>query len=84
MELDGDPLQNLDAFEQIVRCMKEAGIGYGSINHPVDRDPICGYTGIIGDVCPRCGRREGEGISPEKLRELQRQYPGVPQFVGIE
>lgn len=84
VELDGDPLQNLDAFEQIVRCMKEAGIGYGSINHPVDRDPICGYTGIIGDVCPRCGRREGEGISPEKLRELQRQYPGVPQFVGIE
>ena len=29
--------------------MKESGIGYGSINHPVDRDPVCGYTGIIGD-----------------------------------
>ena len=58
VELDGDPLQNLDAFEQIIRCMKESGIGYGSVNHPVDRDSVCGYTGIIGDRCPRCGRTE--------------------------
>ena len=70
VELDGDPTQNLDAFEAVVRYMKESGIGYGSINHPVDRDPICGYTGIIDDVCPRCGRREGEAISIEKLRQL--------------
>ena len=70
IELDGDPTQNLDAFEAVVRYMKECGIGYGSINHPVDRDPICGYTGIIGDVCPRCGRREGEAVSIEKLRQL--------------
>ena len=70
IELDGDPAQNLEAFEQIVRFMKECGIGYGSINHPVDRDPVCGYTGIIGDVCPRCGRREGEGVPIEKLRKL--------------
>jgi len=60
VELDGDPLQNLSAFEKVVRCMKESGIGYGSINHPVDRDPVCGYTGIIGDTCPKCGRRESE------------------------
>ncbi|MBE6853190.1 MAG: anaerobic ribonucleoside triphosphate reductase [Ruminococcus sp.] len=60
VELDGDPLQNLSAFEKVVRCMKESGIGYGSINHPVDRDPVCGYTGIIGDICPKCGRREDE------------------------
>lgn len=58
IELDGDPLKNLEAFEQVVRCMKENGVGYGSINHPVDRDPCCGYTGIIDDVCPQCGRRE--------------------------
>ena len=58
VELDGDPLKNLDAFEQVVRCMKEEGVGYGSINHPVDRDPVCGYTGIIDEVCPCCGRRE--------------------------
>ena len=60
IELDGDPSDNLEAFEQIVRCMKECGVGYGSINHPVDRDCVCGYTGIIGDVCPKCGRRKGE------------------------
>ena len=70
IELDGDPLKNLDAFEQVVRYMKECGIGYGSINHPVDRDPVCGYTGIIDEVCPRCGRREGEAVSVQKPREL--------------
>jgi len=70
IELDGDPVKNLDAFESVVRFMKESGIGYGSINHPVDRDPVCGYTGIIDEVCPRCGRREGEGIPLEKLRQL--------------
>ncbi len=70
VELDGDISQNLEAFESVVRCMKEAGIGYGAINHPVDRDPVCGYNGIIGDVCPRCGRRDGEGVSLEKLQKL--------------
>ncbi len=60
IELDGDPLSNLAAFEKVVRFMKEQGIGYGSINHPVDRDPVCGYTGIIGDKCPKCGRSEAE------------------------
>ncbi len=58
IEMDGDPLKNLDAFEAVVRCMKESGIGYGSINHPVDRDPVCGYTGIIDNECPKCGRVE--------------------------
>lgn len=70
IELDGDPLKNLDAFEQVVRYMKECGVGYGSINHPVDRDPVCGYTGIIDEVCPRCGRREGEPVSVERLKQL--------------
>ena len=58
VELDGDPLKNLDAFEKIIRCMKESGVGYGSINHPVDRDPVCGFTGIIDNECPMCGRKE--------------------------
>ena len=58
VEMDGDPSKNLKAFEAIVRCMHDNGIGYGSVNHPVDRDPICGYNGIIYDVCPRCGRSE--------------------------
>ena len=78
VELDGDTCKNLPAFETVIRYMKEQGIGYGSINHPVDRDPVCGYTGVIGDVCPRCGRREGEGISIEKLRELRKKFPDVP------
>lgn len=69
VELDGDPLNNLEAFEKVVRTMKEAGIGYGSINHPVDRDPICGYTGIIGDTCPSCGRAE-ENIKFERIRRI--------------
>ena len=70
IELDGDPSENVEVFEKIVRIMKEEGIGYGAINHPVDRDPVCGYVGIIGDVCPRCGRRDGEGVSIERLRKL--------------
>lgn len=70
VELDGDPLENLGAFEKIVRYMKESGIGYGSINHPVDRDPVCGYTGIIGDVCPCCGRKEGEPLTVEVYRKI--------------
>ncbi len=85
VELDGDTANNVEAFESVVRCMHDAGIGYGSINHPVDRDPVCGYVGVIGDVCPRCGRREGEPISEAKLRELRKMYPGgVPTFCGCE
>ncbi len=84
VELDGDTARNVEAFESVVRCMHDFGIGYGSINHPVDRDPICGYVGIIGDVCPRCGRREGEEIAPERVEELKRLYPQMPAFQGIE
>lgn len=70
VELDGDPTKNLAAFERIVRHMKEAGIGYGSINHPVDRDPLCGYNGIINDICPCCGRTEYIQIK-EKIRRIK-------------
>ncbi|HIQ58519.1 MAG TPA: anaerobic ribonucleoside triphosphate reductase [Candidatus Merdivicinus intestinavium] len=78
VELDGDTCKNIKAFEAVIRCMKEAGVGYGSVNHPVDRDPVCGYTGVINDVCPRCGRREGEPVSIERLNELRKKYPDVP------
>lgn len=67
IEMDGDPTKNLDAFEAVVRAMHDAGIGYGSINHPVDRDPVCGYNGIIGDSCPKCGRQEEE-VHFERIR----------------
>lgn len=72
VELDGDPLENLEAFEQIIRCMKESGIGYGSVNHPVDRDPACCYTGIIGDRCPRCGRAENQPtVTKERIKRIK-------------
>ena len=67
VELDGDTVNNVDAFESVVRIMHDNDIGYGAINHPVDRDPVCGYVGVIKDVCPRCGRHEGEGVEMEKV-----------------
>lgn len=70
IELDGDPTKNLDAFESVIRCMKENGIGYGSINHPVDRDPKCGYNGIINDECPNCHRHETESEPFERIRRI--------------
>ena len=70
IELDGDVTENVEAFESVVRMMKEAEIGYGAINHPVDRDPVCGYVGVIKDVCPGCGRREGDPIPAELLKNL--------------
>ena len=71
IEMDGDPTENLDAFEAVIRCMKENNIGYGSVNHPVDHDPVCGYTGIINDECPKCGRREGDGNPDfERIRRI--------------
>ncbi len=70
IELDGDTVNNVEAFESVIRLMKELGIGYGAINHPVDRDPICGYVGVINDVCPGCGRHEFEGVPIEHLTEI--------------
>jgi len=72
VELDGDTSNNLEAFETIIRAMKESGIGYGSVNHPVDRDPICGYSGVIeGFVCPKCGRNEkNSDIKFERIRRI--------------
>lgn len=77
IELDGDPLKNLDAFEKVVKYMYDAGIGYGAVNHPVDRDEVCGYTGIIEDVCPRCGRRDGEPMTLEMWHKIK-GYAGAP------
>ena len=71
IELDGDTANNVEAFESVIRLMKEAGIGYGAINHPVDRDPVCGFVGVIGDVCPGCGRHEFEGVPIEHLNDCK-------------
>ena len=70
IELDGNTVMNTDAFESVIRLMKESGIGYGAINHPVDRDPVCGYVGVIGDVCPGCGRKEFDSVPLEVINSL--------------
>lgn len=70
IELDGAAKNNLEAFEQLIRAMKENNIGYGSINHPIDRDPLCGYTGIIDDVCPGCGRNAHFDPPIERIRRI--------------
>jgi ribonucleoside-triphosphate reductase len=70
VELDGDTCKNLAAFESIIRCMKDNGIGYGSVNHPVDRDPICGFNGIIDNECPKCHR--SEEIDEPKFERIRR------------
>ena len=69
VEVDGDIAKNPDAFERIIRHMHDSGIGYGSINHPIDRDPICGYNGIIDDNCPKCGRSE-DSVKFERIRRI--------------
>ncbi len=69
VEVDGDVANNLEAFEKIVRMMRETNIGYGAINHPLDRDPVCGYNGIINDECPLCHRQEEE-IPFERIRRI--------------
>ena len=71
VEMDGDPSRNIDAMEDIVRLMRKANIGYGSINHPLDYDPVCGYRGVIkGSVCPKCHRDEHEGQSFQRIRRI--------------
>ncbi len=71
VEIDGDPLKNLDAMEDIVQLMRKSGIGYGSINHPIDRDAVCGYQGVIeGETCPKCGRNENDGEAFQRIRRI--------------
>lgn len=84
VELDGDTSKNVEAFESIVRFMHDCKMGYGSVNHPVDRDPACGYVGVIGDACPRCNRKDGEAISDEMIQHLRKHYPYLPSLQGIQ
>lgn len=69
VEVDGNPFQNLESFKDIIMMMKNLNIGYGSINHPIDRDPKCGYIGIINDKCPKCQRIE-DNIKFERIRRI--------------
>ena len=71
VELDGDTSQNLDAFEKVVHAMRQAGVGYGAINHPIDSDPQCGFYGFInGEICPKCGRKETPDEPFERVRRI--------------
>lgn len=81
IELDYDATKNLEAFESLVLAMAESGMTYFSINHPVDHDPICGYTGYIpiDGRCPRCGRKSEEGVPAGKLLSL-RSYNPTPEY----
>ena len=54
VELDGEAQKNIKAIAKIVKVMHDEGIGYGSINHPVDTCHNCGYKGVIYDKCPVC------------------------------
>lgn len=74
VELDGDVSKNVEAFVQIIKYMAKSGIGYGSVNHPVDRCPICGYTGIIGNSCPRCGVKEGQELTVEEADAIYKKF----------
>ena len=69
VELDGDASKNVLALEKIVRYMHQKDIGYGSINHAVDHDPVCGFVGIINEECPKCGRKEDE-IKFNRIRRI--------------
>ncbi|OME54068.1 anaerobic ribonucleoside-triphosphate reductase [Paenibacillus odorifer] len=68
VELDGDASKNIEALDTIVRTMKESGIGYGSINHPVDRCLECNHKGIINNECPKCGNKNEDRI--ERIRRI--------------
>lgn len=70
VELDGDASNNVEALEKIVKYMHEKQIGYGSINHAVDHDPVCGFVGIINDECPKCGRTEADGVKFNRIRRI--------------
>lgn len=63
IEADGNMKHNLSAMNTLVKTMSESGIGYGSINHPVDRCRECGYTGLIENECPSCHTTDQDNIS---------------------
>lgn len=77
LEYDGDPLQNLDAFESIVKYMCSKNMGYIAISHPVDYCPVCHYSGIINDTCPQCGRTEDGWPTRAKLEELKKTHRNI-------
>jgi anaerobic ribonucleoside-triphosphate reductase len=56
VELDAAPIENLEAYESLIRHMATSNMGYAGINFPVDECMGCYHRGIIvEDTCPVCG-----------------------------
>lgn len=55
VELPSSAKNNIDALETIVNYAMDNDIPYFAINVPNDTCLECGYTGEIGNTCPKCG-----------------------------
>ncbi|HYH04501.1 MAG TPA: anaerobic ribonucleoside-triphosphate reductase [Bacillota bacterium] len=58
VELDASPVDNLEAYESLLRHMSASDMGYAGINFPIDECMGCFQRGIIEDECPSCGSTE--------------------------
>ena len=70
IEMDGDPTDNLEAFEKVIRCMKESGHRLRQRQPPGGPGPGVRFLGIIGDQCSGCGRTEADGVPFERIRRI--------------
>ena len=77
VEVGGDVSCNPYAIEDIIRIMHTHHIGYGAINHPIDFDPVCEYTGVIKESCPKCGRSDFEKSPFESIRRITGYLTGT-------
>lgn len=55
VEMEAPPVNNLDAYEKLIKHMAQANMGYVGINFPIDECMGCFHRGIIEEVCPNCG-----------------------------
>ena len=58
VEFDAPPVDNMEAFEKIIRHMAAADMGYAGINFPIDECLVCGNRGIFEAECPSCQSAE--------------------------
>ena len=64
VELDSSTQNNTEALEELVNYAMDKDIPYFAINLPNDSCEECGYTGDIGEKCPKCGS--------DKIQRLRR------------
>ncbi len=58
VEMASPPVNNLEAYETLLRHMAATDMGYAGINFPIDECHACGYRGIFPEDCPSCGSGE--------------------------